>query len=231
MAAAAPDRRDVILHSAAQLFAGKGVAASTVREIADSAGILSGSLYHHFESKAAILEAIMLSYLDDLRDRCLRVVASNTDPRSCLADLIREAFATVEAHPYATEIYQNDANFLRTLPAYDHIRSATTDISQSWLSVIKSGVQSGAFRSDIPPPVFYRMMRDSVWLSVRWFKPTRAYPLSRLADDCTSLFLDGFAIARRPAAKAKAKAKAKPVTKAATQPTARPVRRPVARAR
>jgi TetR/AcrR family transcriptional regulator, cholesterol catabolism regulator len=195
--AAAPDRRDVILHSAAQLFAEKGVAASTVREIADSAGILSGSLYHHFESKAAIVETIMLSYLDDLRERCLRVVASNSDPRSCLADLIHEAFATVEAHPYATEIYQNDANYLRTLPTYERIRSAATDIQQSWLGLIKAGMRSGAFRDDIPPQVCYRMMRDSVWLSVRWFKPTRSYPLAKLADDCTSLFLDGFAVDRR----------------------------------
>ena len=39
-------------------------------------------------------------------------------------------------------------------------------------------------------------MRDAVWLSVRWFKPTRDYPISRLAEDCTSLFLEG--LARNP---------------------------------
>jgi TetR/AcrR family transcriptional regulator, cholesterol catabolism regulator len=36
-------------------------------------------------------------------------------------------------------------------------------------------------------------MRDAVWLSVRWFKPTRDYPIARFAEDCTSLFLDGLA--------------------------------------
>ena len=101
-------RRDVILQAAARLFAEKGVTASTVREIADSVGILSGSLYHHFDSKASMVEAIIISYLDDLRERYAAVVAAELEPRACLAALVRESFATIEAHPYATEIYQND---------------------------------------------------------------------------------------------------------------------------
>jgi TetR/AcrR family transcriptional regulator, cholesterol catabolism regulator len=192
-------RREVILHAAAKLFAAKGVSASTVREIADAVGMLSGSLYHHFDSKASMVEAIIVDYLDDLRKRYATVVAANSDPRSCLEALVRESLATVEAHPYATEIYQNDLTFLRTLPGYEYLRTAAADVQQTWLTVIKAGARAGVFRSDIQPEVFYRFIRDTVWLSVRWFKPTRAYPMSKLADDC--IFLDGFAAASptRPA--------------------------------
>ncbi len=52
---AGSERRDEILAIAAQLFAERGFAATTVREIADAAGILSGSLYHHFDSKASMV--------------------------------------------------------------------------------------------------------------------------------------------------------------------------------
>src|SRR5262249_57938903 len=45
------ERREEILAIAAKIFADKGYASTTVREIADAAGILSGSLYHHFDSK------------------------------------------------------------------------------------------------------------------------------------------------------------------------------------
>ena len=41
-------RRDELLELAAAMFAERGLKATTVRDIADSAGILSGSLYHHF---------------------------------------------------------------------------------------------------------------------------------------------------------------------------------------
>jgi AcrR family transcriptional regulator len=61
------DRREVILREAAELFARQGVAATTVREIADAAGILSGSLYHHFTSKDEIVDAVVSSFLHDLR--------------------------------------------------------------------------------------------------------------------------------------------------------------------
>ena len=44
-------RRDELLELAATMFAERGLRATTVRDIADGAGILSGSLYHHFASK------------------------------------------------------------------------------------------------------------------------------------------------------------------------------------
>jgi TetR/AcrR family transcriptional regulator, cholesterol catabolism regulator len=191
--ASGSERRDVILQAAARLFAEKGVTASTVREIAESVGILSGSLYHHFDSKASMVEAIIISYLDDLRQRYAAVVAADSEPRECLAALVRESFATIEAHPYATEIYQNDQAYLRSLPRSAYLRAAAAEVQQTWLTVITSGVASGDFRDDIAPQVFYRFMRDAVWLSVRWFTPTRSYPMSKLAEECTAVFLDGFA--------------------------------------
>ena len=191
------ERRDVILQAAARLFAEKGVNASTVREIGESVGILSGSLYHHFDSKAAMVEAIVLDYLDDLRGRYATVVAAQSEPRACLASLVQESFATIEAHPYATEIYQNDQAYLRTLPRADYLRAAAADVQQTWMTVIKQGVASGDFRDDIAPQVFYRFIRDAVWLSVRWFTPTREYPMAELARECTAVFLDGFSAPAR----------------------------------
>ena len=44
-------RREELLDLAATMFAQRGLRATTVRDIADAAGILSGSLYHHFASK------------------------------------------------------------------------------------------------------------------------------------------------------------------------------------
>jgi hypothetical protein len=127
------------------------------------------------------------------------VVAAETEPRACLAAMVRESFATIEAHPYATEIYQNDQAYLRTLPRADYLRTAAADVQQTWLTVIKQGVASGDFRDDIAPQVFYRFIRDAVWLSVRWFTPTRSYPMAELARECTAVFLDGFTAPTRQA--------------------------------
>src|SRR5262249_44024415 len=105
------DRHDQILVAAAQLFARKGVAATTVREIADEVGIWSGSLYHHFDSKEAMVDEILAPYLKDLGDACQRAIARPADPRAKLRDLIAACLCVVEAHPHATEIYQSDVNY------------------------------------------------------------------------------------------------------------------------
>jgi TetR/AcrR family transcriptional regulator, cholesterol catabolism regulator len=187
------DRRERILSSAAALFARKGVAATTVREIADEVGILSGSLYHHFESKEAMVDEIITPYLEDLRSRYKNVLANDSDPRTRLHDLVVASLEVVEAHPHATEIYQNDVNYLAQVERFSYLKNAGKEVQGTWLDVINAGVAQGVFRPDLDPKIIYRLMRDAVWLSVRWFKPTRDYPIGRLAEDCTALFLDGLA--------------------------------------
>ena len=58
-------RRTEILQTAASLIASSGLRTS-LQEIADAAGILPGSLYHHFESKEAILVELVRRYYADL---------------------------------------------------------------------------------------------------------------------------------------------------------------------
>jgi AcrR family transcriptional regulator len=58
-------RREEILETAAAMFASSGLRTS-LKEIADACGILPGSLYHHFESKEAIVIELVQRYRDDL---------------------------------------------------------------------------------------------------------------------------------------------------------------------
>ena len=185
------DRRSVILQHAANLFATKGIVGTSVREIADAVGILSGSLYHHFQSKDEMVSAIVRDYLTDLTDRYADVLAGDSDPRAQLTELVRVSLAVTEAHPHATEIYQNSANYLRSLAEYDDIRKGASSIQSAWVGVLQSGVAAGEFRSDIPLPVLYRFIRDSLWLSVRWFKPTKQYSRAAFADYFVATFLEG----------------------------------------
>jgi AcrR family transcriptional regulator len=55
--------RQRILDAAGQLFAAKGFEASTTRDIADAAGIASGTLFNYFATKEAILAALVAEAL------------------------------------------------------------------------------------------------------------------------------------------------------------------------
>jgi TetR/AcrR family transcriptional regulator, cholesterol catabolism regulator len=190
-------RRETILQQAAALFARGGVAATTVREIADEAGILSGSLYHHFDSKDSMVQEIVQSYLDDLCARYREPSAGDgreaSDARARLARLVRLSLETAEDHPNATRIYQNETAFLRTLPGHARIEQAAAEIHQTWAAAIERGVAAGEFRADLDARLFHRLLRDAVFLSARWYRPTPERPVDRLAEELLSTFLDGFA--------------------------------------
>ena len=51
--------RERILYEASFLFARRGYHATTTRELAEAVGIRQPSLFHHFESKGAIAEALL----------------------------------------------------------------------------------------------------------------------------------------------------------------------------
>ena len=59
--------RDHILKSAAKLFRDQGYVATTLRQIADAAGIQAGSVYYHFRSKDEILTEILDTGIDEVR--------------------------------------------------------------------------------------------------------------------------------------------------------------------
>ena len=59
--------RAKLLNAALELFALRGYAATSVDAIAESAGVSAGLLYHHFASKAAVLNAIFEQSLADVQ--------------------------------------------------------------------------------------------------------------------------------------------------------------------
>lgn len=196
------DRRELILGSAAELFARKSIAGTTVREIAEAVGILSGSLYHHFESKEAIVDEILTTYLTDLRAAYQAVLARGADPDTSLRLLVSASLETSRRHPHASEIYQNDAPHLAALPRFEYLRATAAEVQKTWLDVIQAGVAAGVFRSDVQPRVFYRLIRDAVWLSVRYQRTDDPDQTKKLAADVTTVFLDGFGTDRRAGGRA-----------------------------
>lgn len=186
------DRREMIVSTAAEMFARKGIRSTTVREIADSVGVLSGSLYHYFTSKDEIVREILMGFLDTIRAGYDEVLARSEGAAETLRAVVLTSLQVARQQPDATAIYQNELRYLREAPQYKEVQSAAADVQRVWLGVIERGVADGTFRDDIPPRLFHRLIRDAVWLSGRGQHADPGYSTQRLADDITSIFLDGF---------------------------------------
>ncbi|MBF8192504.1 TetR/AcrR family transcriptional regulator [Nonomuraea sp. K274] len=194
---AASERRDHLVKLAAELFARKGFQATTVREIADEAGILSGSLYHHFDSKETIVDEVLSTFLDDLVARYRAALDAGSDARTVLSEMVRIGFGTLEPHRAAITVMQNDWNYLRQFERFNYLVKAEDEVEQIWVTQIKAGQAAGLFRPDVDPKLTYRMIRDTIWVAVRWFRPGGRLNTGTLAEHYITVLFDGLATGER----------------------------------
>src|SRR5687767_11597612 len=114
-------RREELLAIAGRLFAERGFRNTTVRDIADAAGILSGSLYHHFDSKESMVDEILRSFQDELFGRYDAILAGDDDARAKLEQAVRVSFETIDRHGHEVAIFQNEADHLGTFERFGYL--------------------------------------------------------------------------------------------------------------
>jgi AcrR family transcriptional regulator len=188
-------RRDELLRIAARLFAERGFRNTTVRDIADAAGILSGSLYHHFDSKESMVDEILQSFQQELFAAYDQILRSDDSPRHKIEAAVRLSFEAIDQHHHEVAIYQDDADYLSGLgDRFTYLRERNAQSRDVWLTLLKEGVTSGALNPELDLELAYRFIRDTVWVAVRWYRPGGELTHERVADQYLAILLDGLAV-------------------------------------
>ncbi|WP_029113353.1 TetR family transcriptional regulator KstR2 [Mycobacterium sp. URHB0044] len=188
---ALPSRRDELLDLAAAMFAERGLRATTVRDIADSAGILSGSLYHHFKSKEQMAEEVLRDFLDWLFARYTEIVEGERDPLERIKGLFMASFEAIEHRHAQVVIYQDEAKRLSALPQFSFVDERNREQRQMWVDVLKQGVEEGCLRPDLDVDLVYRFIRDTTWVSVRWYQPGGPLTAEQVGRQYLAIVLGG----------------------------------------
>ncbi|CAM3430430.1 TetR/AcrR family transcriptional regulator [Mycobacterium colombiense] len=150
-----PSRRAEILATAASLIASSGLRTS-LQEIADAAGILPGSLYHHFESKEAILVELILRYQEDLEriGRSAQERLDGPDARP-VADQIIELGSAIAncAVEHRAALQMSFYEGPGTDPELTKLtQQRPVAIQEAMLQTLRAGRWSGYIRTDIDLP-------------------------------------------------------------------------------
>ena len=96
MRADAQKNYDHLLAVARAVVTEQGADAS-LRDVARRAGVGLGTLYRHFPTRAALLEALLRTGFDDLTARAGRLEASNA-PKDALMSWLRDVVAIAHSH-------------------------------------------------------------------------------------------------------------------------------------
>ncbi|WP_326688011.1 MULTISPECIES: TetR/AcrR family transcriptional regulator [unclassified Streptomyces] len=198
-APAGTDRRAELLATAAEVFAELGYNATTVRTIADRAGMLAGSLYYHFDSKESMADDVLSAFLDDLWAGYRRVEEAELAPRPTFEGLVAESFAQMERHRPAVVIYQKEARRLAAQERFGYLTDSQQRFQKLWTRTLERGVADGSFRADLDIPLAYRFVRDTVWVAAVWYRPEGRKSAAQIAEQYTSMVLDGIATQQPPA--------------------------------
>jgi AcrR family transcriptional regulator len=186
----AGQRRADVVQLAGELFAQKGFRATTVREIADAAGILSGSLYHHFDSKESIADEILSGFINDVLADYRAAVSAAGSPRDVLEQIVRSTSRTLARHRAALAMLQNDWSYFAAHPRFSYLRKAVNEIERTWVTQLERGQESGMFRADLDPRLTYRLLRDVLWIPSQW-RVAGGYSTDQVAEALLQLLFHG----------------------------------------
>ena len=184
-------RREELLAIAATLFAERGFNNTTVRDIADAAGILSGSLYHHFDSKESMVDELLNTFQTQLWQEYDAITAADLTPRAKLEAVVRASFDAIDHHHSEVAIFQNDAAYLTTFERFTYLDERNAKFRRLWTGLLEAGVASGELRADLDVELVYRFLRDTVWVAVRWYRPGGDLSHTLVADQYLSILLEG----------------------------------------
>lgn len=110
----------VILSAAEAEFARYGLQGARVDAIAKSAGVTKGLIYHYFESKEHLFEAVLLNASEPLRTVLAEIEASDASPADMLRLIVERFLQSVMTHPlphliFTLEMIQNKGEHYRKL--------------------------------------------------------------------------------------------------------------------
>ncbi|MFF5896498.1 TetR/AcrR family transcriptional regulator [Streptomyces argenteolus] len=192
-ASSRPGRRPELLAVAAEVFAAQGYDATTVRGIADEAGMLAGSLYHHFDSKESMVDEILSTFLDGLRNAYDTVLGSGLAPRETLEALVTESFRQIGRNPAAAAIYRTEAAHLATRPGFGYLAEAQPFFEDAWHRTLERGVADRTLSAGPDLRLTARFIGDAVWGAASWYRPGGGHDPADLARAALALLLDGLA--------------------------------------
>lgn len=157
--------RGAILEAALQLFSKQGYRGTSIREIAEEAGVSTGNVYHHFPDKEALFRTLLDQYweaIDTPEFPFNKALAAGAFPNDleALAEAARESVTTYRRH--VALIYVDVVEFDGT-----HIRKFYSGMSDRFASFLSKRFPDSTLKDQLAPgldPTTALMLASRIFL-------------------------------------------------------------------
>jgi AcrR family transcriptional regulator len=138
--------REAIREAAIELFAEKGFAATSTREICERARVTKPVLYYHFESKDQLYRELLLDACNESRKQILLAAQRGRSVREKLTEVLAAEFELTRKNPGLSVL------FFRMLfaPRHEAPNLNYVQLGKEWIGVlagiVAEGVQNGEIK-------------------------------------------------------------------------------------
>jgi TetR/AcrR family transcriptional regulator, cholesterol catabolism regulator len=216
------EKRDRLLHAAADVFKDKGLEAASINDIAARLGSDRASVYYYYGSKHEIFLALVRQAVEEIVIVAENIAATDEPSTVRLQRLVQSLLDAYERnYPFIHLYIQED---MRRVPgdgsaAGEQLQELGRRYEDAVGRITADGVESGEFRSDLDARLVMFAIMGAVNWTHRWFVPGGRLTGAEIGKSFADLFLRGVRSPRRRPSTAAAKE-----TKAKAQPAKRPKR-------
>jgi AcrR family transcriptional regulator len=179
--------RDRILFESAELIAQRGYQATTTRDVADAVGIRQPSLFHHFPSKAAIVEALLEWDLGSAVPRVNRIARSDAPAAVRLYAYLQGDVAHLATAKFnLSGVY---ADQVIGLPEFAKWADMHEGLLRTVESMVREGIEAGEFLA--VDPTLVRQAIASTLIGALTVHSGRGRHSDRLGGEVAHLIVRG----------------------------------------
>ena len=184
------ERRRNILNKAAELFADKGYARSSISELATACNASKSWLYHYYPSKEAILFDIMRQHVMELVTMAEAALAGEGSPKDKFRTLARNFMEIYVNAGSKHVILLNDRGCLPDSMRQE-ITSLQDRVVNSVMELVLELSPSLDQAKDYQKPVTMAFLGMINWTYI-WFRKDGPVSQEQFADLAVDIFLGGF---------------------------------------
>ena len=154
------NRRRELLDIAGELFARLGYTRTSLRDVAEAAGILAGSLYHHFPSKEALAVELVEAFHREIDELARNPELRSADPIDALQEFAQQVASVAARHRAAVHLCRYDAPTTATEVLRSLVRYEPPSLDQRWAALVD--LARGHLRPGADPELLRPVLRRSV---------------------------------------------------------------------
>ena len=177
-----------VLVTSVLVFNERGFDGTSIDDLSRRLGISKSAIYHHIESKDALLGLALDRALRGLEDAVTAVRAQAGSAVDRLDSLLRASVAVlVDRLPYVTLL-------LRVRGNSDVERQALVRrrrIDRLAADLVRDAVAEGSLRPGLDPVLTARLLFGAVNSLTEWLKPDQTYDPSALSEAIAAMVFDG----------------------------------------